>query len=101
MSETGIIYLLVVAAWFTLAWQINRRLQILELQLDDRISAIHEQFTGLRDYLYEIDPQFDEERALVAEFATGDDAWAGKILHDLKNEKKSAGKRTLETTFRQ
>ena len=91
---------LLFIVWLSLAWQINRRFQVLEERLDDRVSAIHEQFDGLREYLYEIDPQFAEELEAERDLASGD-VWSGSILHQIQHEKTTAGKRTLRTRFRQ
>ena len=101
MNDAGLIFVAIAVVWLGLAWQINRRFQVLEDRLDDRVSAIHEQFAGLRDYLYENDPQFDDERSLEDHSVDGGDAWAGKDLHDLRLEKESRGQRTLSSRFRQ
>ena len=53
-----------IATWFAHGWYLNLRLQSVHKKLDNVLDA----FDGLRDYLYEIDPQFDEERFLMESF---------------------------------
>jgi hypothetical protein len=52
-----------VALWFAQGWYLNTRLERVHAKLDRALEC----FDGLRDYLYEIDPQFDEERRLLSE----------------------------------
>jgi len=88
-----------VALWFAIGWYFN-----------DKIAGIHKRFDniekyldGLREYLYEIDPQFDDERASSQRFEksleTGQDIFAGMHDMELLDDKKAAGKRTLNTSF--
>jgi hypothetical protein len=87
-----------VVLWFAHGWYLNTRLDRLHAKLDQLL----EQFNGLREYLYEIDPQFDDERAsdrrladeegVSGSFAVGADM-------DLLNRKKAEGRRTLNTRF--
>ncbi|WP_035057488.1 hypothetical protein [Andreprevotia chitinilytica] len=85
-----------VALWFAQGWYLNLQLKAVHEKLDLTLEA----FDGLRDYLYEIDPQFDDERFLLAELEESleDDSTmslAGASLVDLERLKKSEGRRTL------
>ena len=65
-----------------------------------KIDLILESFDGLRRYLYEIDPQFDDERESNKDM---EDINANPMssYHDLKllEQKEAAGRRTLNTPF--
>ncbi len=88
-----------VVLWFATGWYLNERLKFVHQRLD----SVLEQFNGLREYLYEIDPQFDEERRLMIELYSsledGSFSFAGKEHMDLTKEKKDRGYRTLNTSF--
>jgi hypothetical protein len=64
-----------------------------------------DQFNGLREYLYEIDPQFDDERESRDRFAEqmsvpdSSDIFAGMNDMDLIREKENSGRRALNTPF--
>jgi hypothetical protein len=59
--------------------------------------------TGFGDYLYEIDPQFDEERELLMELNRSVESksvsFAGMDHNQLVRRKEADGKRTLDTSF--
>ncbi len=82
-----------VILWFAQGWYLNTRLRDVHQKLDQILDA----FNGLRDYLYEIDPQFDDERELWTEFQKGDSLFAGMHHSELINKKETEGKRTLFT----
>jgi hypothetical protein len=89
-----------IAHWFAHGWYLNTRLQVVHKKLDD----ILDQFEGLRRYLYEIDPQFDDERSLSDEFdgklAKGVDTGFSAPAHiALLERKEKRGRRTLTTRF--
>lgn len=90
-----------IALWFAHGWYLNERLKSGHKKLD----ILLDQFNGLREYLYEIDPQFDDERGSRERFEEHmSDPSKGDMLSgmdDMKliREKNEAGKRTLNTTF--
>lgn len=88
-----------VAIWLATSWYLNERLKLVHQKLD----FVLDNFNGLREYLYEIDPQFDEERRLMIELHesldTGKLSFAGKEHMDLTKEKKERGYRTLQSSF--
>ena len=100
-SVEATIFLSAVALWFAHGWYLNERLKSVHAKLD----SVLDQFNGLREYLYEIDPQFDDERESRERFeehtSTPDsnDMFAGANDVGLIREKESAGKRTLNTPF--
>jgi len=84
-----------IALWIAQGWYLNTRLE----RVHERLNVILEQFDGLREYLYEIDPQFDDERQLLDEFqrslkAEPSFSFAGMHHTELIEEKKQRGKRT-------
>jgi len=84
-----------------LVWHLNKRLDSVHQKLD----AVLQQFNGLREYLYEIDPQFEDERVSDARFEASmadlksNDLYAGMRHMELLEEKEKSGKRTLNTPF--
>ncbi len=84
-----------IALWFAQGWYLNEALRSVHKKLD----VLDEQFGGLRRYLYEIDPQFDDERGLLKEFGEGISLFAGKDHLDLTKQKEAEGRRTLNSTF--
>lgn len=102
MFDSGVEKTIVIAAvvlWFAHGWYLNNRL----LRVHEKLGQVLEQFNGLRNYLYEIDPQFDDEREtgkllddskddLAGGFAAMDDCF-------LIRQKEQQGKRTLNTRF--
>ncbi|MGE0387523.1 MAG: hypothetical protein AB7Q97_22570 [Gammaproteobacteria bacterium] len=67
--------------------------------MHEKLDRILESFNGLREYLYEIDPQFDDERASLDAFENRESAFSGLDDIKLKAEKRQSGKRTLNTAF--
>jgi hypothetical protein len=75
MFETGIektIVLTAIALWFAHGWYLNDRLK----HVHEKLDRVFEAFDGLRDYLYEIDPQFDDERESHKAFENGESMFA-------------------------
>lgn len=104
MFESSIemtVILTAIALWFAHGWYLNERLKSVHAKLD----FVLDQFNGLREYLYEIDPQFDDERQAKERFEEhmstpgSNEICAGMNDMELIREKKTAGKRTLNTPF--
>lgn len=102
MFETGLektVVITAIALWFAHGWYFNVRLQHVHKKLDQ----VLEQFNGLREYLYEIDPQFDDERKLLAELheslEKGSVSFSGMNHMELIKQKKEQGRRTINSTF--
>jgi hypothetical protein len=99
MAITTTIIATAVVLWFAQGWYLNDRLEKVHQKLD----RLSEQFNGLREYLYEIDPQFDEERALLGELfesvETKNLSFAGMEHMELTKKKEAEGRRTLNSTF--
>lgn len=88
-----------VALWFAHGWYLNDRLRRVHVKLD----KVLENFDGLREYLYEIDPQFDDEREILDELHESLQkkslTFAGINHAELTKAKKEQGKRTLSSPF--
>jgi len=99
MSIETTIIVTAVVLWFAHGWYLNTRLERVHAKLD----RVLECFDGLREYLYEIDSQFDDERHLLADLdesvEKGSGSFAGANHMKLTKEKERAGKRTLNTPF--
>lgn len=98
MFESGLertIVLTAIALWFAHGWYLNERLGRVHKKLD----SILEAFNGLQEYLYEIDPQFDDERASRSAFENGESMFARMNDMELSRRKKQEGRRTLDTSF--
>jgi hypothetical protein len=102
MFDTGVERTIIgtaVVLWFAHGWYLNDRLARVHGKLD----RILEQFDGLRNYLYEIDPQFDDERELLRELDRsvegGTSSFAGMNHADLVQRKERDGRRTLTSPF--
>lgn len=91
----NMIILTAVALWFAHGWYLNERLKHVHSTLD----RVLETFDGLRDYLCEIDPQFDDERESRRAFENDESMHAGMNEMELIKRKKQEGKRTLNTPF--
>ena len=91
------LWILLVGVVVLLAWisNLNSKLDRVQQQLDVVLSNFH----GLREYLYEIDPQFDDERASNLELDDENNFFAAYDDLKLLERKKSEGKRTLNTPF--
>ena len=98
MFETGIEKTIVITAvilWFVHGWYLNERLKHVHQKLDRVLEA----FDGLRDYLYEIDPQFEDERQSRTAFENEESIFAGMNDMELIRKKEQDGRRTLNTPF--
>jgi hypothetical protein len=107
MFESGIENTVVMTAiilWFAQGWYLNSRLADVHKKLDKTLDELN----GLRLYLYEIDPQFDDEREAFNDFIEApppEESWdyktavAGIERTELIKRKKEQGKRTLLTRF--
>lgn len=98
MFETSIEKLIVITAialWFAHGWYLNERLKYVHKKLDHILDT----FDGLRDYLYEIDPQFNDERQSRMAFENDESMFAGMNDMELIRKKEQDGKRTLNTPF--
>jgi hypothetical protein len=91
----------VIVLWFANGWYLNEKLKAVHKKLD----RLSENFNGLREYLYEIDPQFNDERESRDRFnehmadPENKDMFAGMNDMELIREKEKMGKRTLQTPF--
>lgn len=98
MFETSLEKTIIATAiilWFAYSWYLNEKLKLVHKKLDRVLEA----FDGLRDYLYEIDPQFDDERESNLAFQNDEFMFAGMNDMELITRKKQNGKRTLNTSF--
>src|SRR5438034_2471157 len=97
MSIETTIIITAIFLWFAQGWYLNTRLERVHKKLD----LVLECFDGLRTYLYEIDPQFEEERNLEADLhesvQAGSMSFSGMSHMELLRKKEKAGKRTLKT----
>lgn len=88
-----------VALWFAHGWYLNDRLK----RVHEKLDRVLENFDGLREYLYEIDPQFDDERELMTELHESLEkkslSFSGMNHMELTKKKKEQGKRTLNSQF--
>ena len=86
-----------IALWFATGWDLNERLKLVHEKLD----RLSENFNGLREYLYEIDPQFDEERRLLTDLYSDEPGtmFAGMEHMELVKKKNEEGYRTLNSHF--
>lgn len=95
------VILTAIALWFAHGWYLNERLKSVHAKLD----SVLDQFNGLREYLYEIDPQFNDERESRERFEKhmsapdSNDSFAAMNDMALIREKVKTGKRTLNTPF--
>jgi hypothetical protein len=95
MSTEALIVVSAIVLWFAHGWYLNERLDRVHAKLD----RLMESFDGLRDYLYEIDPQFDDERESRRAFEKNESMFAGMNDMELLLQKEASGKRTLTTRF--
>lgn len=84
-----------IVLWFAHGWYLNERLQHVHKKLDSVLDSLN----GLREYLYEIDSQFNDERESQMAFEGNESMFSGMDDLRLVEEKERAGKRTLNTTF--
>jgi hypothetical protein len=87
--------------WIALAFQISSGFRMITDRQDRIWERTNEQLDGLREYLYEIDPQFDEERELLDGLHSDDPntVFDGMQLMELEKSKKKVGRRTLSSRF--
>lgn len=90
---TDIILLVIVLSLVARGYHLSSELK----RVNDKLDKVLEQFDGLREYLYEIDPQFDDERESNAAFENDEHLFAGVDDLKLNERKKSEGRRTLNT----
>lgn len=102
MFESGIEKTIIITAivlWFAHGWYLNERLK----HVHEKLDRVLDVFDGLRDYLYEIDPQFDDERHFLDDLQesldNGSMSFSGMNHMELIKNKEQAGKRTLNTPF--
>lgn len=89
------IILTTVGLWFAHGWYLNTRLDRVHKKLDQILQA----FEGLRTYLYEQDPQFEDERSARRAFQNGNSMFSGADDMELGRRKRAEGRRTLNTMF--
>ena len=94
------LFIALIVLWFANGWYINDRLE----KIHKRFDRIEGALDGLREYLYEIDPQFDDERKAAQRFHDHmnddkNDIFSGMDHCKLIQKKKSENKRTLNTPF--
>jgi len=94
MSIQATIITTAVVLWFANGYYLNERLRDVHRKLD----IVLEEFNGLRQYLYEIDPQFDDERTSDEAVSEGEFLLGLDDINLLKS-KRASGKRTLNTRF--
>lgn len=93
MRITDIIVLVLI---FSLGAMVSKLSQDLR-SANRKLELLLEQFDGLREYLYEIDPQFDDERETSAAFENDEHLFAGMDDLKLQERKEGEGRRTLNT----
>ncbi len=85
--------------WFANAWYLNVKLESVHKKLD----LLSDDFNGLQRYLYEIDPQFDDERESRQRFyeSLNSDSLSFDGMDDMEliKQKEKEGKRTLRSKF--
>ena len=91
--------LIAVVLWFATGTYLNIQLK----EIHSKSDRILDQLNGLREYLYEIDPQFDEERTLTRglfeSVESSSFSFDGISLHELEAAKRERGERTLNSGF--
>jgi hypothetical protein len=96
MSIQATIIVTAVVLWFAQGFYLNDRLR----EVHKKLNNVLDELNGLRQYLYEIDPQFDDERESLAKVhAEPPEFLSGYDDIKLLERKKAAGKRALNTPF--
>jgi hypothetical protein len=91
-----------IVLWFAHVWYLSARLREVHLKFEEvhlKLDRVLANFEGLRNYLYEIDPQFDDERE--SNKAVFDDTALFAAMDDIEllKRKRDEGRRTLNTPF--
>jgi hypothetical protein len=94
LGTSQIVVITAIVLWFAHGTYLNIKLR----EVHEKLDKVLDNFNGLREYLYEIDPQFDDERESREAVNRGDFLSGMDDLELLKN-KKSRGKRHLGTLF--
>jgi hypothetical protein len=89
------IFITAIVLWFAHGWYLNKKLK----DVHEKLDKVFQCFDGLKDYLYEIDPQFDDERENLQNLNDDENLFSGIQHMELLNKKEKAGKRTLNTSF--
>ena len=82
-------------------------LNTIKIHINEKFKVIDEQLDELRKYLYEIDPQFDQERNVIFQYKktreanddVGDIILKKQELEEYLKTKRTKGFRTLNTKF--
>lgn len=87
-----------LAVLFVYLVALDAKLNRISDELKKQQQFIHEKFYNLQEYLYEIDPQFEDERQSNRDM---EEESPMAEFHDsqLIKEKESKGRRTLNTNF--
>ncbi len=94
-SQTSLtVIITAVVLWFAHGTYLNIKLK----EVHDKLDKVLDSFNGLRNYLYEIDPQFNDERESNAVVGRGD-FLSGMDDMDIRKRKEESGQRTLRTLF--
>lgn len=95
LGVDGWLVIVLLLIWIPHAWYLSLRLK----QANRKLDSLQQSFEGLREYLYEIDPQFDDERRSQHDFEYNQALFSGMKETELQRKKRVAGKRTLVTPF--
>jgi hypothetical protein len=68
-------------------------------KVEKTLDLMLQNFEGLRQYLYEIDPQFEDERQSNVDLDDERNLFAAQNDMELLDRKHADGKRTLDTPF--
>ena len=92
ISWLVLVAILPVVFYAASTWE---RLRKVETKLDE----VLRNFEGLRQYLYEIDPQFNDERESNTDMEDERNLFAPMNDMELLDRKAAEGRRTLNTSF--
>lgn len=98
-SNTNALITLLFLTSGSILWMVISNLHEKISELKKKTDLIISALDGLREYLYEIDPQFDDERETARAFENDEHIFAGMDDLKLLMNKREQGKRTLNTTF--
>jgi hypothetical protein len=102
LAPAVVTFLAAIVAIVCLVWirvSVLSRVDEARDELLREISVLNETLEGLRTYMYEIDPQFDEERNALAMAEHYDNCSVHKTYEDLLTNRKQDGRRMLATKF--